>query len=186
MAKQFTLLELCCLVAILYFGGRMVYRLSGIGVNTRTTYGFNSIVNNLRVIDGAKDQVVIERKLTNGAVVTSAELDGYMKRKMSELPISGERYVINPVGESPEVILATEVSDIPAGTAIRFSTNPEWLMEFRLPDGEHVSEQEFFDRSYRDHSRRRETISVLGGIAFLALVLGLIAYLLRKTMSPRV
>jgi hypothetical protein len=65
-----------------------------------------AIVNNLRQIDAAKNELVLEKKVPPDYVPTEAELLQYIKPdKQGKFPHVGpERYVFNPIRESPYAI----------------------------------------------------------------------------------
>lgn len=59
--------------------------------------------NNLRVIDGAKDQFGLERNLQTGAVVSGEDLSPYIRYGFSRLTCpKGGRYTVNPIGSDAE------------------------------------------------------------------------------------
>jgi uncharacterized protein DUF4339 len=69
------------------------------------------IAANLRAIDTAKNQFVLEKNLASGAPVTVANLTSYLGAKEIK-PIVGEQYDPRPVGEEPTATL-------PAATKLR-------------------------------------------------------------------
>jgi hypothetical protein len=90
----------------------------------------NFITNNLRQLDGAKQQLALDRSLPEGSVIAETDLAPYLKR--SRLFPAGpwnERYVINPIGTEPFAIVdsdyrvrrrgLTEGYTVPAGTVVR-------------------------------------------------------------------
>ena len=61
----------------------------------------NACVNGLRQIDGAKEQVALELKLQEGAVITSAQIQPYLKGgSIPKCPEDGS-IRIGILGESP-------------------------------------------------------------------------------------
>ena len=61
-----------------------------------------SCINNLRLIEAAKDQYAIENNLTTGGTVTSTDVALYMKGDaMPACPASGT-YTVNGVDVAPE------------------------------------------------------------------------------------
>ena len=60
----------------------------------------SSCINNLRQIDGAKEQWALENKLTNGAPVVIAEVNGYIKGGGPSCP-KGGTYTYGAVDEPP-------------------------------------------------------------------------------------
>jgi hypothetical protein len=64
----------------------------------------NACINNLRQIDGAKNEWALENNKTNGTPVTEADIKPYIKLGASgNLPKcpAGGTYTIGPVGEPP-------------------------------------------------------------------------------------
>lgn len=61
-----------------------------------------SILNNLRQLDGAKQQLALEKKLPADYVPTLAELEPYLRHFHA---IGAERYVLNPIREDPYAVL---------------------------------------------------------------------------------
>lgn len=71
-------------------------------VKARQVAQQNACINNLRQIEGAKAQCSLERELSEGEVITSTDLDVYLKNGFSSVncPARGS-YSINPLGEPP-------------------------------------------------------------------------------------
>jgi len=89
----------------------------------------NQIINNLRQIQGAKQQWAFEKGITNEAAsVAEADLSPYLKIAPNGpgiTPTLGEQYIINPLNVSPEARLTKKLKspargNLPAGTVIRF------------------------------------------------------------------
>jgi hypothetical protein len=79
------------------------------------------IINNLRQIDGAKQQWAIERNLTGGVAVTREDLSNYLglgDHLGWIKPVAGERYILNVLTQAPEAELTREVEGKPKGTRI--------------------------------------------------------------------
>ena len=55
-------------------------------------------VNNLRQIDGAKDQYALENGLANGAVVNMSLLEPYIKRTTPLCPVGDSPYNVQAIG----------------------------------------------------------------------------------------
>ena len=73
-------------------------------VKARQSAQRNAIMNNLRMIDGAKEQWALENKKTQGSPVTEADIAQYLKGgKVNN--IRGEKYELNSVGRSPAATL---------------------------------------------------------------------------------
>ena len=67
-------------------------------VRARESAQLNSIINNLRLIEGAKDQWALENKKTTGASVTSTSLAQYFRQSKFPAVVANESYSINAVG----------------------------------------------------------------------------------------
>jgi len=73
-------------------------------VKARDTAMQNACINNLRQIDGAKNEWALENGKTNGTPVTEADIKPYLKLKANEDFLkcpAGGTYTIGPVGENP-------------------------------------------------------------------------------------
>ena len=82
-------------------------------VKARATSQANACINNLRQIDGAKNEWALENNKTNGTPVTEADIKPYLKLDIAgNLPKcpAGGTYTIGPVGEPPTCSLGTTVS----------------------------------------------------------------------------
>jgi hypothetical protein len=83
----------------------------------------NAMVNNLRQLDGAVQTWALEHQQTGAVLVTEADLTNYLRGAPHR--IAGERYVLLPLPQSPQVVLTREVEGRPKGTVICFTTNGE-------------------------------------------------------------
>jgi hypothetical protein len=61
----------------------------------------NVCINNLRMIDGAKQQWALERQKAGGALMTAADLTPYMKSNTVPTCPAGGVYTLNPVSVAP-------------------------------------------------------------------------------------
>ena len=91
----FTLVEIMIVVAII---GLLAAIAIPNFVKARETAQLNSIVNNLRILESAKDQWALEAKKGTGDVPTSANLTDYLKNNTMPSKVVGETYNINAVG----------------------------------------------------------------------------------------
>ena len=101
-AKGFTLVEIMIVVAII---GLLAAIAVPNFVQARQTARTNACINNLRLIDAAKEQYALEANLTTGSAIAAGTLlDNYLKGgwAAAECPASGTNaYTANAVGTSP-------------------------------------------------------------------------------------
>ena len=94
----FTLVEIMIVVAII---GLLAAIAIPNFVKARETAQLNSIVNNLRITEGAKDQWALENKKGTGDVPVDTDLAPYMKNTTyPPSSVVGETYNILAVGTS--------------------------------------------------------------------------------------
>jgi len=93
----FTLVEIMIVVAII---GLLAAIAIPNFVKARTTAQKNACINNLRQIDGAKEQWALEQKKAPGATVVQSEVDAYIKGGTPKCPANGT-YAYNNVDASP-------------------------------------------------------------------------------------
>lgn len=93
----FTLVEIMIVVAII---GLLAAIAIPNFVKARGTAQTNACINNLRQIDGAKEQWALETKKASGAVAVDTEIEAYMKGGRPECPASGT-YTFGAVDTPP-------------------------------------------------------------------------------------
>ena len=86
-------------------------------VKARQTAQYNAIVNNLRIIEGAKAQWALENKKRPGDRVTEQDLAQYLRGGRIN-PVAGETYNFNPVGTRASATLSQQIMNHPAGSVI--------------------------------------------------------------------
>ncbi|MEO6183356.1 MAG: hypothetical protein ABIP71_09705 [Verrucomicrobiota bacterium] len=94
------------------------------------------IYNNLRQLDGAKQQWSLENGATGIVQLSEQNIAPYLKRGLKDFKsfsTAGERYIINSLGTSPEAYLTKRVEGLPKGTVIRFKSNDGQNIETILP-----------------------------------------------------
>ncbi len=68
-----------------------------------------TVVNNLRRIDGAKQQLALEKKLPPAYVPAESELASYLARSSFHIATNGPlRYVMNPIDTAPYAVLISD------------------------------------------------------------------------------
>ena len=70
-------------------------------VRARTTSQMNACINNLRQIDGAKQQWALEHQKPASALLTAADITPYLKGNALPVCPAGGVYTLNPVGLAP-------------------------------------------------------------------------------------
>jgi len=107
-----------CIVGLvaLFVGIAVIGLLAAIAVpsfvKARETARTAACINNLRLLDAAKEQVSLEQNYEEGQVVTREEVSPYIPRGMDGLtcPAGGE-YTLNPLGEDPECSVHGSLED---------------------------------------------------------------------------
>ena len=91
----FTLVEIMIVVAII---GLLAAIAIPNFVRARETAQLNSIINNLRILEGGKDQWALEAKKGTGDTPVASDISPYIKGNTMPTPVVGETYNINAVG----------------------------------------------------------------------------------------
>ena len=109
----FTLVEIMIVVAII---GLLAAIAIPNFVKARTTSQQNACINNLRQIDGAKQQWALENKKGSTDTPTSAEVNSYIKAPPT-CPGGGTTfalsYTINTISENPACLIVTATHVLP-------------------------------------------------------------------------
>ena len=87
-------------------------------VKARETAQYNAIMNNLRMIEGAKAQWALENRKRTGDLVTEQNLSAYLRGGKIN-PVAGETYHLNPVGTPATATLSRKITSHPAGSVIK-------------------------------------------------------------------
>ena len=114
----FTLVEIMIVVAII---GLLAAIAIPNFVRAREQAQLQSILNNLRVIEGAKDQYALENKLGTGDATAdgdSSVLDDYLKTPVADMNVVGETYAVNNIGTPATATATVDLGDISAGDTI--------------------------------------------------------------------
>jgi prepilin-type N-terminal cleavage/methylation domain-containing protein len=99
----FTLVEIMIVVAII---GLLAAIAIPNFVKARTTAQKNACVNNLRQIDGAKEQWALENRASEGAPIVKADVDSYIKGQREPLCPAQGAYTYGNVGVTPVCSIA--------------------------------------------------------------------------------
>jgi prepilin-type N-terminal cleavage/methylation domain-containing protein len=94
----FTLVEIMIVVAII---GLLAAIAIPNFVKARATAQKNACINNLRQIDGAKEQWALEKRKTTGEAVVDAEINEYLKGNVAPICPANGTYTYNNVGTNP-------------------------------------------------------------------------------------
>ena len=94
----FTLVEIMIVVAII---GLLAAIAIPNFVKARATAQKNACINNLRQIDGAKEQYALEARLTTGAAVDTNAVNQYIKGNITPVCPANGTYTYGIVGTNP-------------------------------------------------------------------------------------
>jgi prepilin-type N-terminal cleavage/methylation domain-containing protein len=112
--RAFTLVEIMIVVAII---GLLAAIAIPNFVKARETAQLNSIYNNLRVLEGAKDLWALENKKGTGADTDISVLADYLKGGTVK-PVIGEIYITDKVGSPAKAQIPTKIGTYKAGDLI--------------------------------------------------------------------
>ena len=108
----FTLVEIMIVVAII---GLLAAIAIPSFVKARNTSQQNACINNLRQIDGGKEQAAMAHKKTDNDTLPTTSVNDYIKGDtVPECP-GGGNYTYNPVGSDPDCDISTPTSHNFAG-----------------------------------------------------------------------
>lgn len=116
--KAFTLVEIMIVVAII---GLLAAIAIPNFVRAREQAQLNSILNNLRIIEGAKDQWALEQKKGTGDTMdwtTGATGIGDYLKGNTVKNVVGETYIVNPVGSNAVAVINVKLGSYGAGSTI--------------------------------------------------------------------
>nr|MBI1231034.1 prepilin-type N-terminal cleavage/methylation domain-containing protein [Cytophagales bacterium] len=102
----FTLVEIMIVVAII---GLLAAIAVPNFVRARETAQKNAIINNLRVIESAKQQWALEKKKASADTPVATDLTPYLKGNNMPTAVAGETYNINAVNTEATATLAAAI-----------------------------------------------------------------------------
>lgn len=88
------------------------------------------VISNLRALDGAKQRWAQERGQAGAVVVGEQDIAPYLAHDRIR-PVGGERYVLKPLGQAPEVELNRDMLGCVKGTRLGLSDEGDLV---RLPN----------------------------------------------------
>ena len=105
--QGFTLVEIMIVVAII---GLLAAIAVPNFVQARNSARSNTCINNLRLIDSAKEQYAIENNIASGAATTTANCSPYLKNNVFPVCPAAGAYTTNTVGTLPVCSLSGAAS----------------------------------------------------------------------------
>ena len=110
----FTLVEIMIVVAII---GLLAAIAIPNFVKARETAQLNSIINNLRIVEGAKDQYALENKKGTGDTTDLTSIAAYLKGGTINAVVN-ETYTTDKIGTPATAKAGVQLGTYAAGTAI--------------------------------------------------------------------
>ena len=111
----FTLVEIMIVVAII---GLLAAIAIPNFVKARENAQLNSIINNLRIIEGAKDQWALENKKGTGDTTDLTTISDYLKGATVKVVVN-ETYTTGAVGTPAQAVTPVKLGTYAAGSAIK-------------------------------------------------------------------
>ena len=120
----FTLIEI--MIVVMIIGLLAMIAIPAVG-NSMATARYNSIINNLRVIQNQKQLWMAENKKGDSDTPTEADLAPYFNSGKFPTSVMGETYNINPAGQNPTATLPSRLKmakkTIEAGGQVKLDEN---------------------------------------------------------------
>lgn len=120
----FTLIEI--MIVVMIIGLLAMIAIPAVG-NSMATARYNSIINNLRVIQNQKQLWMAENKKGDSDTPTESDLAPYFNSGKFPTSVMGETYNINPCGQNPTATLPSRLKmakkSIEAGGQVTLDEN---------------------------------------------------------------
>ena len=113
---RISILLLPVVLVVLLLDGRLPDKI--FGGHEHLTAQLNAIINNLRIIEEAKEQWALQTRKAIGATPTAANLTDYLKNKAMPKPVAGETYNIQAIGTPATAKTPVTLATYPAGSVI--------------------------------------------------------------------
>jgi prepilin-type N-terminal cleavage/methylation domain-containing protein len=110
----FTLVEIMIVVGII---GLIAAMAMPSFLNARKTAQQNACINNLRVIDGGKQQCALVFRLSSGRTIMSYSVNEYIRGCTTPLCPTGGTYSYGNIGSNPLCTISSPTSHLFAGNA---------------------------------------------------------------------
>jgi prepilin-type N-terminal cleavage/methylation domain-containing protein len=108
----FTLVEIMIVVAII---GLLAAIAIPSFVKARNTSQQNACINNLRIIDGGKEQCAMVYRLSDGMTVLTVSVNEYIKGSTTPICPGGGTYAYQGIGSDPDCTVSSPTSHVFAG-----------------------------------------------------------------------
>lgn len=108
----FTLVEIMIVVGII---GLIAAMAMPSFMRARTTAQQNACINNLRVIDGGKQQCALVFRLSSGRTIVTASVNEYIRGSTTPICPSGGTYTYGKIGSNPLCTISSPTSHLFAG-----------------------------------------------------------------------
>jgi prepilin-type N-terminal cleavage/methylation domain-containing protein len=114
-AAGFTLIEIMVVVAII---GLLASISTPRFLKARETSQFSAIINNLRLIESAKELWALESRQGGGTLPVETNIVSFLRGNAMPKPVVGETYNINAVGTPPDATIPVALGTVPAGGTV--------------------------------------------------------------------
>jgi prepilin-type N-terminal cleavage/methylation domain-containing protein len=110
----FTLVEIMIVVGII---GLIAAMAMPSFLRARSTAQQNACINNLRVIDGGKQQCALVFRMSSGRTIVDSSVNEYIRGSTTPLCPSGGTYTYGKVGSNPACTISSPTSHLFGGAS---------------------------------------------------------------------